>query len=83
MLFRKHRCHLDSHEPRDVFGHTPCEQRSETRRCPIAPKRRVLKSVFKNDFYTAVNQTDLTIIPFYLTFLHKAEVSTPLGKPPF
>ena len=48
-----------------------------------APERHVLKSVFESAFYTAVNQTDLTIFPFYLTFLHKAEVSTPLGKTPF
>lgn len=42
-----------------------------------APKYQVPKSVLKNAFSTPVNRTDLTIFPFYPTFLHKAEVSTP------
>lgn len=45
-----------------------------------APKHHILKSMFKNAFYTPVNQTDLSIFPFNLTFSYEAEVSAPLGK---
>jgi len=61
----------------------PREQRSDTGQRLILPKLHVLRSVVKNAFYTPVNRTDLTIFPFYLTFLHKAEASTPLGKNTF
>lgn len=91
MLFGKHRCYLDGHEPRDVLDTCHVTREAILYIVSSAPNCYVLNSVFKSafytpvnqPFYTPVNQPDLTIFPFYPTFLHKAEVSTPLGKNTF
>lgn len=83
MLFGKHRCYLDGHEPRDVLDTCHVTREAILYIVSSAPNCYVLNSVFKSAFYTPVNQPDLTIFPFYPTFLHKAEVSTPLGKNTF